>query len=265
MLPVIRSGNVGGRSLSKLVLFTELRGELRDRSSEFFPCTLQDEISFSRRIGELVLVANTSSLFTHGYCAQGILKEFRNDPTGNTTACLARLRSFPSAIALIEQPPATARMAELSDQQYSRIISAVLYPGEVSDLSGEDTFSVSIKDFSEQLRRQQAGRCSFSGIPTQDGAAYIIRPVQQGGIWHASNFLFLDREPGEQFAAFGWTLGPALEILLNASAIIPGLAETVPQGGKLALGAAISATPDEDAVAWHRAQFLARLRGEKRR
>lgn len=230
-----------------------------------FSCTFRDELNFSRWIGEPILIANVREGLHRGYFALGKLNGFSNNAAGETIAHISDIRTFPSTIEFAETPVEAGRMAELSDDAYQRIIDSAIGMSGLNESTGDFHTSVPIGVFADQLRRQQRGICSFSGAFTENGTVYPIQPLHQGGRWHASNFLFLDPEPGKLFLAFAWTLGPNLELLLDASAVVAGLAETVPAGGKLALSDAISARPDADAIKWHREQFLARLReGEQR-
>jgi hypothetical protein len=111
------------------------------------------------------------------------------------------------------------------------------------------------------LAADQDGRCCFSDVRTYSGMAYPIRPLEWGGLYHTGNFIYLDPEPGALFASFSWTIGPRLELLIDAYAVTSDIADTVNRSGMLAISDKAITSLDRDALAWHREQFFARLRG----
>jgi hypothetical protein len=234
---------------------------VRGDGTQLFPCTLVDELSFSRSIGRPIIIANTDPRFSQGYTALATLGGFTSQDGADTFAHLTNIRVFPDTVAYLEQPPEAVRISKLHEAQYQRIISSAVGAFDEAAPAGEPP--VSINDFTEQLRRQQRYRCSFSGVETNEGVAFIIQPLGSGGLWHVSNFLYLDPEPGTLFASFAWTVGPNLQILINTHAASPGLAEAVSRTGQLVLSSTLRFPPDRSALAWHREQFFARFKEEQ--
>lgn len=221
--------------------------------------SLQHELRFSRHIGEPVLVAIPDGDKAVTYQALARLAAFETDISGETLLRIDTIRIFPNPVKTIEVEAMELGLSQISDDLFHRIIDAVIDPQRFEEDAEAMDNVVSIEQFSKQLERQQKKLCSFSGVPTTEGAAYIIRPLLDGGTWHIQNFLFLDPEPGQLFDNFAWTVGPNLEIIIDSQAMSPDVADTVNRKGVLMLSSEVAAMLDRDALAWHRGQFLERL------
>lgn len=259
MVFLLKIGTAGGRSLSKLILFTSLDRPLLDGGSEFFSSDVHDSLNLPARLGEQVIIASVPPSAEQGYVALAILDRLSRDAEGKTLVHVTSLRPFPETLSFIGDPPTEAGIADLSESDFKQIIAKSLGDKEIDEAPASGNFLAAIYQFTKQLERQYQRRCSFSDVPTDNGVACIIRPLEMGGKLHVSNFLFLDPEPGVLFQRFAWTAGPQFEIIVDMHAMRPDIADTVNRTGLLALSDAIASWPDREALAWHREQFFARL------
>ncbi len=243
--------------MSKLIVYVILETELRG-GAKSFPCSFLDELRFSSRIGEAILIASVTPGMEQGYAAVGTLSGFSND-SGGTLVWIEDISAFPSTVAFVENPQAEHKMSEVADDIFDRTIAIAI--GEGSEEAPFAYNQLSRDDFSERLRQAQGQRCGFSDVVAEQGEAFFIRPPALGGRWHTSNFLFLDQQPGILFASFAWTVGPRLELIIDTYAAGAAMSRNANQLGMLAVTDAFAARPDRDALAWHREQFFARLRG----
>jgi len=241
--------------LSKLVVYTQV-GEILERgSSHAFPCTLDDEVNFSHRLGELAILAELGPSYIAGYVALGEIDFFSNEG-GESYVHLKNISPFAEPIPFRDQAPAAPRIDQIPDDVYEEIISKVTGIKNAQDALGASFISETLGRVLAQVKRDQRGVCSFSGIATDNGVATFIRPMQDGGTLHVNNLLFLDSEASELFKTFDWTIGPNLQIVVDLFAATPDFAATVNPKGKLLLKSL--AALDQDAVAWHRQQFIAK-------
>jgi len=243
----------------RLIVFTHADQILRSGRSAQFRCAPGDASQFGARLGEKIVVADISPNVLGGYVALGILGTFGSRQTDASMVQVDNLTIFQPEIPFPEERPDTIGMAEIDEAALDRIATASLMSADEAGFAYDTTGSVDL--FSEHLSRQQQRRCSFSDVTTHKGQAVIIRPLDQGGIWQIGNFLFLDPEPGKLFSSFAWTVGPRLEILIDAYAVTPDIADTVNRSGMLAITDKAITTLDRTALAWHREQFFSRLRG----
>jgi hypothetical protein len=214
---------------------------------------------FGGHIGEKIVIADISPNIIGGYVALGTLGPFARQNSG---ACLVRidnLHPLEADMPFAEERPATIGMAEIEDAVSARITTATMMAADEVSFAYDTAGPLDL--FSEHLSRQQQRRCAFSDVTTHRGQAVIIRPLDQGGAWQIGNFQFLDREPGTLFSSFAWTIGPRLELLIDAYAVTSDIADTVNRSGMLAISDKAITSLDRDALAWHREQFFARLRG----
>lgn len=258
VLVLKNKGTSEGRSLSKFILFTDLDRLLLDGGTELFSLSASTALELFTMPGEQIIIASVSPSSPPGYVALGIVDAVSEGAEGRTQVRVASLRLFPETLAFTA-PPAQTGIVELSDSDFDQIIARSLGEKEIDDAAASDNFIVAIYQFTNQLSRQQNGRCYFSDVPTDNGVAAIIRPLDLGGVLHISNFLFLDPEPGVLFERFAWTVGPQFEIIIDMHAMRPDIADTVNRTGLLALSDAVATWPDREALAWHRQQFFARL------
>lgn len=232
---------------------------LDDGATEAFPCAFSDELHFSHRLGEPILIANTAPAMEHGYVAIGRLKRFETDVDGGTRVQIEKIRSLIKVVPLSDMQDMQQRISEIPDIRFGEILAAALGEGYNEDQTAAG--AIPVDAFAQQLRQAQNDHCGFSDVATEEGTAFMIRPPEHGGRWHTDNFLFLDPEPGKLFANFAWTVGPQLEIIVDAYAVGPNVSDTVNRTGMLALKETLLSWPDRDALAWHRDRFFDRLRG----
>ena len=242
--------------MSKLILFSTLDQDLKDGASFAFLCTLDDEINFSHRLGEPIIVANIGTGLAPGYAALGELDRFSSDAAGNSYAHLKSIRPFFDTIPFLERPPERLQIGDLHDDLYEEIISRVVGVRDAEEAFAGGFISPPLARIFAQVERTQKSYCCFSDIITDSGVATFIRPPEYGGALHVSNLLFLDGEPSELFKSFGWTLGSDHQVIVDLYSVTPDFAATVNRTGKLALRGSVSL--DLDALAWHRQQFIAK-------
>ncbi|OAM77478.1 hypothetical protein A3840_09750 [Devosia elaeis] len=246
--------------VARLVVFTHLTHDLRDGASRSFACSAAEARHYADQIGAPILIADITPSLAGGYVAQGILAGFRPDGANGALAVVEDIHAFPRDIPFQKPPPEAEGLAELPGDLFERII-AVARPASDFDEAFSPYRPMAPQDaFAAQLARRQDRRCCFSDVRTHRGEAFIIRPLALGGTWDIGNFLFLDPEPGALFANFAWTIGPRLEILIDAYAVTPDIADTVNRSGMLAIGDSMIATLDRAAIAWHSEHFFQRLR-----
>ncbi|NGP19399.1 hypothetical protein [Devosia aurantiaca] len=111
--------------MSKLAIFILQNGILNDGTNERFACTFRDELSFSSRIGEPLLIANIGSTQDQGFIALGELDGFATENDG-TVAMVSSIQNFPSVAAFRQEIPATPGMFEVSDATYKDVIGMVV-------------------------------------------------------------------------------------------------------------------------------------------
>ncbi len=214
---------------------------------------------FGGRIGETVVVADISPNVVGGYVALGTLASFEKPKSGTCLVRIDHLRLFEMDIPFAQERPSAIGMAEIDDAVFDRVTTAPLMSADEAGFAYDTAGPLDL--FSEQLSRQQQRRCSFSDVVTHKGQAVIIRPLDQGGTWQIGNFLFLDPEPGKLFSTFAWAIGPRLELIVDSYAVTPDISDTVNRSGMLAISDKAITLLDRTAIAWHREQFFARLRG----
>lgn len=242
--------------MSKLIVHVFLDRNLRHGAREAFRCTLQNELNFSRHIGERIVLADITPDMAPSYVAVGTLDGFFDDGSDGTMVRIAEIAPFQKQVELLHRPPQGEGMSELQDEFFERIVTFAT-GGFANSAFSHD--AVPREAFSQHLRQAQNGMCGFAEVATEHGEAFIIQPLEQGGRWHASNFLFLDPEPAELFATFAWTVGPKFEIIIDSYATGTDIAGTVNRTGMLALSDMTDAWPDRDSLAWHRKAFFERL------
>lgn len=242
--------------MSRLIVFATIEMAPEKGDTESFGCAFSDELRFSSRIGEVVLIADVTPGITQGYIAIGRLRGFTSDVHGSTVVSIEEITPFLAAVEFSEPPQRQGHMSELADDVFERIIGRAT--GDMTETQ-LGAYSIAKDVFSQQLRRANDDRCGFSDVATEQGQAFIIQPPSHGGRWHTSNFLFLDSEPGALFQTFAWTVGPRFEIIVDCHAVGPDISDTVNRTGMLAINDMVANWPDRDALAWHRQKFLARL------
>ncbi len=245
--------------MPRLIVFTHADQILRAGGSAHFRCAPGDALQFGGRIGEKIVVADINPNVAGGYVALGTLGSFAPSKSGGDLVKIDNLAPFEKDMPLGEEHPGAIGMAEIGDAVFDTITTATLMSADEVGFAYDTAGPVDL--FSEHLSRQQQRRCSFSDVTTHKGQAVIIRPLDQGGIWQIGNFLFLDPEPGKLFSSFAWTIGPRLELVVDTYAMTSDIADTVNRSGMLAITDKAITKLDRDAIAWHREQFFARLRG----
>lgn len=244
--------------MPKLILYIESVSDFFQSQTATFGCRVEDELLFAGDIGAFVIIANTGSAGDHGYIALGMLSGFRASRSG-AEAIVTDLLAFPYPIGFLEGFPPESGLAVLSDAAFDRIISfSQGYAAEEAPTLFDGFGSLNF-EFTRQLEQQRRKRCSFSDVKTYRGVAQPIRPVEHGGRFEISNFLFLDGEPGALFGNFAWTVGPQFQIIIDAQALGADVASTVNRTGMLALGDDVGHWPDRSALAWHFEQFMRRF------
>lgn len=243
--------------MSKLVFHAQGLGGIEAGAAVRFMSTFVDQMRYAHRVGEKVVIADVIGGRVV-WVALGTLAGFDADLSNRVTVEIndLDLLAEPMPLTIMVREPGT--LSEVADAD----IQSALFPQSHAVADGEQVIlspdRVTVSQFTTQLERQQAGICSFSGVSTTDGVAVIIRPLDQGGRWHVSNFLYLDPEPAELFCNFAWTVAPGYRIVTDIHAMTADIASTVTLDGKLALSAALAPGPDHDALAWHFEQFMAR-------
>lgn len=244
--------------MSKLILYAAVPADFDLGATQDFACAFDDELRFSNRLGESILIANIAPDMAQGCVAIGRLLRFESGADQTTLVRIEKIRPLINVVPLPDIPQSERRMSELADSVFSEIVAAAVGEGYEEDQFNHQ--SLSADAFAQQLRRAHDHRCGFSDVATEQGTAFMIQPPKDGGRWHTSNFLFLDPEPGKLFADFAWTVGPRFEIIMDAYAVGPNISDTVNRTGMLALRDMVASWPDRDALTWHRRQFFDRLR-----
>lgn len=242
--------------LAGLVLFTHVPPGVRLPATGRFKCRSIDPLVFAHRVGRRILVADISPETAGGYVAIGTLAGFATD---SATVTIENIHLLPREVPFQQPPLAAGGIDDIGDDLFAIVLSLAELLLEAQENTAAFEPAPTLETFLAELRTDQRGRCSFSDTRTYRGRAGIIRPLDQGGTWHISNFIFLDPEPALLFANLAWSVGPRLELLINAYAAGPSLAETVNRDGRLALSERAEHTINRDALAWHRAQFFQRL------
>lgn len=223
-------------------------------------CSLEDEVSYSSWIGQEVLLAY--QLLADGPClifAKATLTQFASHGS-ESLAVLTSPRILPDETEVAE-PFATGIFKLLPDTDYAQpAFGSEQVPSKEAgaffrhkDVLGQ---------IAAQVRLNAQSICSFSGVAVKsgEGLANPIQPPALGGQEHTRNFIYLHDEPAEMFNRFAWTVGPDLEIIADAYAMTTEMLSTVNPSGKLLVSDDPAARPDERALAWHREQFMQRLR-----
>lgn len=224
-------------------------------------CSLEDEVRYSSYLGqEVLVVGRKAESLPRVSFATARLSRFSPKNEGNI-AVLTNLQIMPSE----EQVPSF-----LKDDVFA------LLPDEYSFVQPDgDKFNKEVEEASalfhpldtygqiaQQVRLAARGICAFSGVEALpgEGSATPIQPVSLGGRVHVRNFIYLHDEPAAMFSRFAWTVGPELEIIADAHAVTAQMLSTVNPTGKLVISDDPADRPDERALAWHREQFMQRLR-----
>jgi len=105
-----------------------------------------------------------------------------------------------------------------------------------------------------------AGRCELTGIGDRTVSAGVIRPVPDGGAAHVSNMLALTEPLWPLFTDFAIAIAQDDRILADLSAVPPDIRAMFNADGRLRRPANGKLGPRDEFLAWHRAQFLRRIR-----
>jgi hypothetical protein len=242
--------------VSRLAFLVSDNVDLADHGRIELACLYGDAIKLAGRVGQPILIARREPFGAATYIALANIGDIPVSADSSASLRLEQVHYFSRPVPLVSTPSDTSQLIELAASDFEQI---------AMHASGQDDWaenSLPQRDlFTHQLAVQEDEICAFSGVRTADGMAFIIRPLELGGKWHIENFLFLDPEPGNLFSALAWTIGPQLEIIVDAFAMGADIAETVSRSGILALNRDAQFAPDQAALAWHREQFFARLRG----
>lgn len=248
--------------MSRLAIYTDAV-ELDARNATLtVSCSVVHHIHLAARVGQNVLIANVDQSGTAQYVALGRLAGFHVNEDGSDLVKLDQINALPKPALAFNPSHTNEIFVELSDDDFKHIIH------ETSDMLEEASGPSWEPDdsglFMDQLGRQTDFRCALSGVYTGNAVATIIRPIEHGGRVHLSNFLYLDREVSGPFAKFQWTAGAHMEIITNTHLMAPELREIIIPGGLLAIKQDRLESPDPEALAWHRAEFFARINGSDR-
>ncbi len=219
----------------------------------------EDEMRYSSHIGQEVLLAyqfiadGPAMIF-----AKATLTHFAS--RGNQTlAVFTGAKILPEEIEMPWQPREVFALAP--DQGYWQPAAGKLkLPTE--EAGAFFTRTDILGQIAAQVRSNARNICSFSGVEVAfgQGLANPIRPLALGGQEHVRNFIYLHDEPARLFNNFAWTVGPDLEIIADAYAMTTSMLSTLNAAGKLLVSDHPRERPDERALAWHREQFMQRLR-----
>jgi hypothetical protein len=224
-------------------------------------CSLEDEVRYSSYLGqEALLVSRITEDGPRSAFATGVLSRFSSSNEGNF-AVLTDLKVMPSeqhipsflkdsVFALLPDEYSFVQTAESRENEGAAEAGALFHPLEIYG------------QIAQQVRLLARGLCAYSGVPVSagEGSATPIQPTSLGGRVHVRNFIYLHDEPARLFNNFAWTIGPDMEIIADAYAMTTKLLSTINASGKLLHGDNPADWPDERALAWHREQFLQRLR-----
>lgn len=230
-----------------------------DESVEL-PCLYDDALKLAGRIGESILLAGKGPFESASYAALANIGDVPVLADGTPCLRLERVSTFPRSVPAGFSASQATHLIEVSEDEFEHIVLQATGSGDFSEPPTPQVTRVPQDLFTRQLAAQQEDICAFSAIETSEGMAFIIRPLDQGGRWHAGNFLFLHTEPGELFSAFAWTIGPRFELITDLSAMTPYVTETANSTGFLAISDQAMETLDREALAWHRQQFFDRRR-----
>jgi len=246
--------------LSRFAFLTPEDIALGDESVAELPCSYRDALKLAQQIKDPILIAQRGPFGTASYIA---LANIEQVPVVDNSASLrlGEIYHFFRPVPVASELPDTTQLINLAIHDFEWIIRQASGANSWEESPTPSTIAVPRELFTQQLSAQQREICAFSGTRTSDGMAFIIRPLDQGGAWHIDNFLFLDVEPGELFAAFAWTIGPQLQIIIDTHAVTRGMTEAFNQTGMLAISDKAITTLDRTALAWHRERFFARLHG----
>lgn len=223
-------------------------------------CSLEDELRYSSYISREILLAY--QVFADGpptIFAKATL-------TGFTAYGSDRVAQFTGSNMLPEEWELSTRLGTgpfelVPEEDFPQPASG--RPIHLAQEAGAVfTYSDILGQIAAQVRTSAQSICSFSGVQTAfgEGLANPIQPQALGVREHVRNFIYLHDEPAQLFNRFAWTVGPDLEIIADAHAMTTQILATVNPTGKLLVSDDPFERPDERALAWHREQFLQRLR-----
>lgn len=245
--------------MSKLAIYTEVAEFSAPNTELDVPCALDQHRQFAERLGEAVLLAHVDQSSTAIYLALGQLAGFYVDDFGIGYARLNQINALPNSALAFSSSETGKPIVEIPDKDFEAVIRDAGAELDETAVSFHRAGDSGI--FMDQLGRQTHYLCAFSGIYTGSPMATIIRPIEQGGRYHITNFLYLDREVSDSFTNFQWTVGADMEIIVNTHALAGELLEILIAGGQLAVNKGSLASPDPEALTWHRAAFFARING----
>lgn len=235
--------------------------QLDEAGQVLLACPESSAAALAAHIGGPVLIASNPARGAPYYLASGMIGEVVANAPDGPDLRIEQIKLFPRRVLASAALKMPGHPVELTEQEFERAALQAIGLTGLSEYSPFYHAEAPPDEFARQLAQQQGRRCAFSDVPTYTGTAFIIRPLDRGGRWQIGNFLYLDPEPGRLFSAFAWTLGPRLEILIDAYAMGAGSGETVNRAGMLAVSDRTVASLDRNAIAWHRKQFFERLGG----
>lgn len=243
--------------MSRLVFNVGLMARVSSTGPTELPCRFEDELRYSARIDQEVLLAGQPAPGTPAeYFATATLAGFVTTAAGVTLAQLTQIRFLPHPAQAFALP---AFIGEIDATHLPQLATAA----DGLDEAGQGFAPLDVyAAIGHQLAERQDHVCSFSGVRISDGmgAATPIRPRPAGGAIHVRNCLFLHDEPATLFSRLAWTVGPDFEIIIDSWAVGAEILGTLNPTGKLALSQDPAWWPDPEALAWHRAQFHQRLK-----
>ncbi|QQR39515.1 hypothetical protein [Devosia rhizoryzae] len=110
--------------MSKLAIFIHQDRILPEGETVSLPSTFRDELNFSSRIGDPILVANIGAPLHQGFIALGMLQGFTSEGH-ETLALIGSIRNFPQVATFRQDNPAGAGMFEVSDATFTDVIGMV--------------------------------------------------------------------------------------------------------------------------------------------
>lgn len=247
--------------MSKLAIYTEVAEFSAPNAAFDVPCALDQHRQFEECLGEAVLIAHVDQSGTARYIALGQLAGFYIDDSGVGYARLDQINALPNSALAFSSSETGKPIVEIQDKDFAAVIRGAGV--EIDETAALFHQAADAGILMDQLGRQTDYRCAFSGVYTGSAMATIIKPIDKGGRYHISNFLYLDREVSDSFTNFHWTAGADMEIIVNTHLIAGELLEILVPGGQLAVNKGRLASPDPEALAWHRAEFFARINGSQ--
>ncbi|WP_157959828.1 hypothetical protein [Devosia submarina] len=223
-------------------------------------CNLEDELRYSSWIGREVLLAYQVVAGAPAMIfARATLTQFAAYGS-DTIAVFTGPKILPDETEITERFQ-TGPFAIMPGENFAQPVSES-HANSAQEAGTLFTRSDLLGQIAAQVRRNAQSICSFSGVETafSEGLATPIQPQALGGREHVRNFIYLHDEPAQLFNSFAWTVGPDLEIVADAYAMTTQILVTVNPTGKLLVSDDPRQRPDERALAWHREQFLQRLR-----